>query len=193
MVLSINLFGENSFNETMDKITVEYLKIKNTLANDKTENVNENARVILELTKKLDVNNVTEEYKGQFKGLPKKITVATEELSKVENIKGMRSAFNNLSKPMALWASVTKPAGINVAYCSMAPGSWLQTGTNIRNPYYGASMLKCGEIVSFGKEITEKEKCNSSSNCKMSFCTEECDHLKEMMKGHKCDENCEHL
>ena len=187
------MFAEQNFDETMNRITVEYLKIKDTLAKDKTENVNENAKVILELAKELDVSNVTEEHKGHFKGLPKKITMATEELNKVKNIKSMRKAFNKLSKPMAMWATMMKPNGINVAYCPMAPGSWLQTGTEIRNPYYGASMLKCGEIVSFGKEITEKEKCNSSSNCKMSFCTEECDHLKEMMKGHKCDENCEHL
>ncbi|NQV18712.1 MAG: DUF3347 domain-containing protein [Armatimonadetes bacterium] len=202
VVLSINLFGDNSFNETMDEITVEYLKIKDTIANDKTENVNENAKIILELAKKLDVSNVTEEHKEHFKNLPKKITLTTEELSKAENITEMRSAFNDLSKPMAMWASMIKPAGLNVAYCSMAPGSWLQTGTDIRNPYFGASMLKCGEIVSFGNEITEKEKCKSSSNCEMSFCadkiktnehvcTGKCDH-KEMMRDHKCEENCDH-
>ncbi len=204
VVLSINLFGDNSVNETMDKITVEYLKIKDTLANDKTENVNEKAKVILELAKKLDVSNVTEEHKGLFKDLPKNITVTTEKLSIAENIKEMRSAFNDLSKPMAMWATMMKPNGINVAYCPMAPGSWLQTGKEIRNPYYGASMLKCGEIVSFGNEITKKGKYNCSSNCKMSFCadkiktdehvcTEKCDHHKEMMGDHKCDENCKHL
>lgn len=198
------LFAEQNFDVTMNQITIEYLKIKDTLANDKTENVNENAKVILELAKKLDVSNMTEEHKGHFKGLPKKITVATEELSKAKNIKLMRKAFNELSKPMAMWATMMKPNGINVAYCPMAPGSWLQTGTEIRNPYYGASMLKCGEIVSFGKEISEKGKDNRSSNCKMSFCadkiktdehvcTEECDHHKEMMRDHKCNENCKHL
>jgi len=29
----------------------------------------------------------------------------------------------------------------------MAKGSWLQSGKEIKNPYYGKSMLACGEIV----------------------------------------------
>jgi len=32
------------------------------------------------------------------------------------------------------------------AYCPMAKASWLQAGTSIMNPYYGASMLDCGSI-----------------------------------------------
>jgi hypothetical protein len=48
---------------------------------------------------------------------------------------------------MAMWATMSRPEGISVVYCSMAPGSWLQRGTTIANPYYGAGMLRCGEIV----------------------------------------------
>jgi Cu(I)/Ag(I) efflux system membrane fusion protein len=32
------------------------------------------------------------------------------------------------------------------AYCSMARASWLQAGREPRNPYFGKSMLDCGEI-----------------------------------------------
>ncbi len=74
----------------------------------------------------------------------------------------MRKAFNDLSKPLAMWATMVKPVVINVAYCSMKPGSWLQKGEVIRNPYYGASMLKCGEIVSEG--ASEKHECTSECN-----------------------------
>jgi len=34
-----------------------------------------------------------------------------------------------------------------VVHCSMAKGSWLQADRSVANPYYGASMLTCGEIV----------------------------------------------
>ncbi len=165
MVFSISLFSDESFNDSMNKITVEYIKIKDTLVNDKTENVNDIAKVILHLTKKLDASTVMGEHKDHFKDIPTNISVAATDLSKAKNIKSMRKSFNDLSKPMAMWATMMKPVGINVAYCSMNPGSWLQMGTDIRNPYYGASMLKCGEIVSKGAEITE---------------------------NHVCDENCEH-
>ena len=38
----------------------------------------------------------------------------------------------------------------HLAYCPMAfddkGAEWLQRGTTINNPYFGASMLRCGEI-----------------------------------------------
>jgi len=164
IVLSISLFAENSFDETMSKITLVYLKIKDTLASDKTDNVIKNAKAILALVKELDAGNLTGEHKDHFQKIPEKIAVSANELSVAKKIKGMRKAFNDLSKPMAMWATIVKPAGINVAYCSMNPGSWLQTGKEIRNPYYGASMLKCGEIVSVGAKATEEHVCDE--NCK---------------------------
>ncbi len=33
-----------------------------------------------------------------------------------------------------------------VMYCSMYPGSWIQSEEEISNPYYGSSMLRCGEV-----------------------------------------------
>ena len=175
MVLSISLFGDESFDDSMNKITVEYIKIKDTLVNDKTENVNDIAKAILYLTKKLDASTVMGEHKDHFRGIPTNISAAATDLSNAKNIKSMRKAFNDLSKPMAMWATMMKPVGINVAYCSMNPGSWLQMGTDIRNPYYGASMLKCGEIVSMGTEIAENH-----------VCTEKC----EIAKNHVCTDEC---
>ena len=186
MVLSVSLFANDSFDDTMNKIAVEYLKIKDTLTNDKIENVNDNAKAILYLIKKLDTSDVMGEHKDHFKSIPTNISDAATDLSNAKNIKSMRKAFNDLSKPMAMWATMMKPAGINVAYCSMNPGSWLQMGTEIRNPYYGASMLKCGEIVSEG--VSEKHVC--TSDCKHDEMKEE--YNMEMMKDHKCDSNCKH-
>jgi len=186
MVLSLSLFAENSFDETMNKITVEYIKIKDTLVNDKTENVNDNAKAILYLTKKLDASTIMGEHRDHFKDIPTNISAAAIDLSNAKNIKSMRKAFNDLSKPMAMWATMVKPSGVNVAYCPMYKASWLQSEKEIRNPYYGASMLKCGEIVSEG--VSEEHVC--TSECKHDEMKKE--HSMEMMKDHKCDSNCKH-
>ncbi len=53
----------------------------------------------------------------------------------------------NLFSAMVLWATLSKPAGVWIIYCSMTKGSWLQTSKGIRNPYHGTSMLYCGQIV----------------------------------------------
>jgi hypothetical protein len=69
-------------------------------------------------------------------------------MAAAKDIESIRAAFADLSKPMVMWASMSKPSGINVIYCSMKPGSWLQKGAEIHNPYYGAAMPTCGEIIS---------------------------------------------
>ena len=43
-----------------------------------------------------------------------------------------------------------KPKDVKVVFCSMAKGGWLQRGATIRNPYLGAPMLHCGEVVGGG-------------------------------------------
>lgn len=35
---------------------------------------------------------------------------------------------------------------LQVVWCSMAPGRWLQRSGEVANPYYGAEMLRCGDI-----------------------------------------------
>ena len=35
---------------------------------------------------------------------------------------------------------------LQVVWCSMAPGRWLQRAGEVANPYYGAEMLRCGDI-----------------------------------------------
>jgi Cu(I)/Ag(I) efflux system membrane fusion protein len=52
------------------------------------------------------------------------------------------------------------PEPIRLAYCPMAAGSkgafWLQKAESIENPYFGASMFKCGEVresVPSGKHL----------------------------------------
>ena len=41
----------------------------------------------------------------------------------------------------------TSCLAIAVLLAPMAKGSWLQEGTEIRNPYHGSEMLRCGQVV----------------------------------------------
>ena len=38
------------------------------------------------------------------------------------------------------------PEGVKVAFCPMVRKPWLQTASAIDNPYYGKSMLTCGNF-----------------------------------------------
>ena len=64
------------------------------------------------------------------------------------DIEAVRRAFKPLSE--ALVAKGQIPAGYGIAFCPMADDDrgarWIQKQGEIANPYFGASMLKCGEF-----------------------------------------------
>jgi hypothetical protein len=148
-----------SFDKQMLPILEQYLKIPKVLAADKTDGVIEAAKEIVKLAAKLDASGVSGEHAKHYKSVPQTILSAAKELAEAKTITSMRDALKELSKPMVLWATLSKPKGLSVMYCSMAPGSWLQKDdTTISNPYYGAKMLRCGEIV--GGEGAKTESAN---------------------------------
>ncbi|MBI5510471.1 MAG: DUF3347 domain-containing protein [Deltaproteobacteria bacterium] len=135
------------FDAAMQPILAEYLKIQTGLAGDRTDGVARAAASIAALAKKLDAAKVGGDAAASYKDLPAKIAKAAEAMAKESAIAALREKLKDLSKPMALWGTLAKPAGVSVVYCSMAPGSWLQPEGPIKNPYYGAAMLACGEVV----------------------------------------------
>lgn len=140
--------GPQDFDEQMKPLYTEYQTIHKALAADSTKGIDKAAKKIAKLAPKLDPAMVTGKHAGHYKDLPRKIKAAAERLAKAKGIVGKREAFKDLSKPFAMWATMSRPAGVNVVFCSMAKGSWLQSEKTIANPYYGAKMLRCGEVVS---------------------------------------------
>jgi Cu(I)/Ag(I) efflux system membrane fusion protein len=140
--------GTEEFDNAMNPILKEYLKIQEALAADKADGVKGAAEKILKLADSLDAKTVTGEHESHYKHVPMKIKEAANKLTNGgKDIGAIRETFKALSKPMAMWATMSKPKDIYVVYCSMAKGSWLQNDKTIRNPYYGHKMLRCGEIV----------------------------------------------
>ena len=136
------------FDQGMQPILAEYVKIHAVLAGDKTAGVTVAAKKIAKLTAKLDASGVKGETAKHYQAMPAKLKAAATKLAGAKGIKAMREAFKSLSRPMVMWTTMSKPTGVNVVFCSMAKGSWLQRDKKILNPYYGAKMLTCGEIIS---------------------------------------------
>lgn len=140
--------GTRAFDAGMKPITAHYGTIHRALAGDRTDGVRAAARKIAKLARQLEPERVTGKHARHYAGLPDKIRSAATRLARARSLKAQRAAFKQLSRPLAMWATMSQPAGISVVYCSMARGSWLQRDKTIANPYYGASMLRCGEVVS---------------------------------------------
>lgn len=143
--------GTEAFDTAMIPVLKAYLKIQDTLAEDKTEGIKQGAEKIGKLADALDPQTVTGEHASHYQHVPKKIQTAASKLAGAEDIEAIREAFKALSRPMAMWATMSKPKDIYVVYCPMAKASWLQKGKAIKNPYEGHKMPKCGQIVSGGQ------------------------------------------
>lgn len=75
-----------------------------------------------------------------------------EKVSKVASLEAARGAFEALSmEMMTVLERFGNPVdrSLSIAFCPMASGegaTWVQDGSTIDNPYFGASMKTCGEI-----------------------------------------------
>jgi hypothetical protein len=65
------------------------------------------------------------------------------------DLKSARNGFGDLSDKMIAYLKASKAARNPPYryYCSMVKKNWLQPDNGTRNPYYGSSMLTCGELV----------------------------------------------
>ena len=78
-----------------------------------------------------------------------KLAASAKSLSAAKDIASARTAFGDLSTELVAYAEKTKSGlgpDVKQAYCPMANKPWLQKDKDIKNPYYGASMLTCGNF-----------------------------------------------
>jgi hypothetical protein len=74
---------------------------------------------------------------------------AAKAVADAPDLNAAREAFGPLSDAViaAAKAEGWKDLGeVKLAYCPMVRRSWLQKDEKIRNPYYGSTMLDCGEF-----------------------------------------------
>lgn len=69
-------------------------------------------------------------------------------VAKAADISAAREALKPLSASIEPLAAGEK--GYVVMTCDMAKADWVQTSTEVRNPYLGKAMLSCGELKNPG-------------------------------------------
>lgn len=123
--------------EPVKTVYDDYLAIQKELAKDSLKGVNVHARAIAKAVQG-----------DEMKMLPADVAKQAGTLANATELKAAREAFKPLSVFLVKYLSDHK-AGKGMyyeAYCPMAHASWLQTEKEIRNPYYGKSMLDCGTL-----------------------------------------------
>jgi len=78
----------------------------------------------------------------------KKLTADAKSISATTDLKKQRESFKSLSKSAYDLIKVSSPTEpIYKQYCPMADADWLSKEKAVKNPYYGSSMLTCGNVV----------------------------------------------
>ena len=144
--------AEDAKVECSDSTLAAYFEIQKALANDDFAASKAVAAALNE--------NVSSQSCGiDGKDCCDAIKSSTSTIAEAKDVAIAREAFKTLSG--ALIARLDEQGGSDVAvykmHCPMAfgntGGTWLQDSPDLRNPYYGAMMLKCGfQQTVYGKE-----------------------------------------
>lgn len=139
LAITVMLFGVSAFAQNTDNLLNNYISVKNAL-------VNSDSKAAGTAIGKLNEAIKSEKDFAQKADLQK----ATEKLNKAgNNLEKQRAAFNDVSTIM--WKLV-KPSDkvsqpVYYQYCPMKKSYWLSKEKDIKNPYYGSSMLTCGKVA----------------------------------------------
>lgn len=141
------------------KAMFHYFEIRKTLAADSVEGilphaklVGEYAAIAAKLEPKFDAP-VLAAYREQLDLVVKHATFPEQ-----PTLETARLAFKNLSEPLIVFvrkvaAKEKEAPTMFLFHCGMARACWAQETDEAGNPYFGKSMLKCGEPVSTDENV----------------------------------------
>lgn len=147
------LEAPSKFQTQLKAVFDDYMVIKDALVNDNSETPKKGASALLKSLQNIDMKQLEEEpAHNRWMQSEKELQKSALAISKTTDIKIQREHFVHLSAHLI---NAVKTFGINqkvyVDFCPMANDDigafWLSTEEEIRNPYFGASMLTCGEIT----------------------------------------------
>jgi len=143
---------ETENNSALKEILGAYLKLKNALANDKTDDAAAAGTELESSFKSFDKTKLTAELKKTFEEVEDDAREHAEHIGKNGgNIKHQREHFELLSKDIIdLVAVFGGGQTLYKDYCPMynkGKGAyWISETKEINNPYLGTEMPSCGEL-----------------------------------------------
>ncbi|UCC98647.1 MAG: efflux RND transporter periplasmic adaptor subunit [Phycisphaerales bacterium] len=150
-----------AFREQLWSIVEKYLSIHQALAGDNKDRAVAAARAATEALSAVDMTLLAGQPHELWMKRSDKINEALDLIEEAGQIEKTRQAFEQLSNELITVVKhfgVPENRSLNRFHCPMAfnnkGADWLQGNADTLNPYFGASMLKCGEVAeAIGKEM----------------------------------------
>ena len=139
VAITVMMFGFSAFAQNTGNLLNNYISVKNALVSSDSKAASTAISALNEAVKS----------EGDF-AQKAELQKATDKLSKAgNNLEKQRAAFNDVST--VLWKVVKSSDKVNqpvyYQYCPMKKAYWLSKEKEIKNPYYGSSMLTCGKVA----------------------------------------------
>jgi len=141
-----------AFSLQVSPLLEAYFQVKNALVKDDFRTAITLSKTIPQALSKISESPGSTTQNQQWETIKKDIQAAEKQLSAAKDISSVRTHFSSLSTPMlALVENFgASQEEIYKDFCPMAFGNkggyWLSEVKEIANPYFGASMLTCGEV-----------------------------------------------
>ncbi|NOR28329.1 MAG: efflux RND transporter periplasmic adaptor subunit [Lutibacter sp.] len=140
------------FQAQLNEVFKNYMLVKDALANDNHSTAKKSANELLKALQKVDMKLLTDtKSHNLWMAFLNEMNTSTKNISATNSIKNQRAQFillsTSIEKSIAMFGINQK---VYHQFCPMANNDkgafWLSTEEEILNPYFGASMLKCGTI-----------------------------------------------
>tara|TARA_R110000744_G_scaffold264040_1_gene378313 strand:+ start:867 stop:1457 length:591 start_codon:yes stop_codon:yes gene_type:complete len=145
---SKNMAMNNSQNAMAEAILKDYFNLKDALVGDENDKAKMLGGTLAKSLGNLDKSTYSESQQKELTDIIEDATEHAEHISE-SDIKHQREHFKILSKDITVMVSITGTATkLYEQFCPMYDGgtAWLSTKKEVRNPYYGSQMLKCGKV-----------------------------------------------
>ncbi len=142
----------SAFRDQITQIADAYFRVKNGLVSDQLNQSQKDLTEVKKAVSQVDMKLVEGKAHDSWMKVQAQLNAAVGNMEKASSIDEARKGFSILSEAVL---EMTELFGLNKEavykdYCPMAFGNqgafWLSERKDITNPYFGASMLTCGEV-----------------------------------------------
>src|SRR6201991_1241911 len=135
-------------NTPLSPILSDYYGVKDALVAGDAKAAAAKAGDMVKAIAGVDMKALPEKDHMAYMSFKEKLSLDARHISESTDISHQREHFTALSANMDAFAKKAHLSNVPIYedYCPMKKAYWLSSGTDIKNPYYGQSMLTCGKV-----------------------------------------------
>nr|WP_315222954.1 DUF3347 domain-containing protein [uncultured Flavobacterium sp.] len=125
-----------------------YFTVKDALIKSDAKLTSAKAKDLLTAITAIKMDKLSSDEHTVWMKVVKKLTADAKSISTSTDLKKQRETFKSVTKSTYDLIKVSKSNEVVYKqHCPMADADWLSKEKAVKNPYYGSSMLTCGNVV----------------------------------------------